>query len=321
MKTYPVFYNGMDYYITENGQIFDYNSGDDITDNFSDSERDMVILKCFVGPLNQKTIHLDGDNRNFHRKNVTYLINTIETISSNELLIDNVLFKRIPELLYYYISKGGVIYSTFYSKYLHCKVSNFPYYVHISLVDQYGVRKTYGLHRLVFYTFNGTLPNSDMEINHIDGRPWNNDLSNLEETTTLENIRHAISILHRGKITWVAEEIHLICGLLASGIPIKKIYALDWIGNKITFSGFKVLISHLISKTKFWTDISTKYDFSSWVPANKIYSDDIIHQICQLLCLGISQTDISNRLNVPLKYISSIKNRTVRKKITSQYNF
>lgn len=52
-------------------------------------------------------------------------------------------------------------------------------------------QKTYQLHRLVMKAFVGEC---DLEVNHIDGNPKNNHLTNLEYCTHSENISHAYKI-------------------------------------------------------------------------------------------------------------------------------
>lgn len=60
-------------------------------------------------------------------------------------------------------------------------------YISCSLCNN-GVKK-HLLHRLVLRSF---LHDSNMEINHIDGKPINNNLHNLEYCTSKENTAHAI---------------------------------------------------------------------------------------------------------------------------------
>lgn len=50
------------------------------------------------------------------------------------------------------------------------------------------------IHRLIAQTFIGPIPNG-MCINHLDGNPRNNAVSNLEITTYSGNTRHAIEVL------------------------------------------------------------------------------------------------------------------------------
>ena len=52
-----------------------------------------------------------------------------------------------------------------------------------------GIVKSHNLHRLIASAFLGDL--EEKEVNHIDGNRLNNNISNLELVTKLENIRHA----------------------------------------------------------------------------------------------------------------------------------
>ncbi|MGL4755319.1 MAG: HNH endonuclease signature motif containing protein [Aeromonadaceae bacterium] len=65
-------------------------------------------------------------------------------------------------------------------------------YVRVAICNGYQ-RKTVGLHRLVYETFNGTIPDG-MEINHIDGDKHNKSLSNLELCNRLRNMEHAYDL-------------------------------------------------------------------------------------------------------------------------------
>ncbi|PKE64244.1 hypothetical protein CW683_01325 [Macrococcoides caseolyticum] len=61
-------------------------------------------------------------------------------------------------------------------------------YKKIALVDKSGKKKEYKVHRLVLLAFVGK---SDLEVNHKDFNPINNELSNLEYCTSKENINHS----------------------------------------------------------------------------------------------------------------------------------
>lgn len=87
------------------------------------------------------------------------------------------------------------------------------------------------VHRLCMYTFNYIPGCENLQVNHIDGNKFNNDISNLEWVTPKENIRHAINNDLRkswefqnnpkAKIT-VAEAI-TICNMILSGYSNEKI--------------------------------------------------------------------------------------------------
>lgn len=321
MKAFPLYYKGTDYWISTNGRIFDWNSGYEITNRFSDYERSRMIAACWIGELNYPLTFKDGNSKNISRKNINYKIPKIIILDDGNLLIGNEIFYRINGYKYYYVSENAVFYSSFYNKFLHKKISKFPHYVKISLVNNSGIRDTCAVHRIVFYAVSNKPLNPEMEINHIDGRKWFNCMKNLEETSSVENVRHSMFTIKTRDTLWNPNEIHSICKMIESGFSSREIYNNKWICEKISYDSFKVLIHHLINHTKYWVDISSKYNLDNWNSISKIYSDDLVHQICRLLENGISQKEIETQLNVPLKYISSIKNRTARVNISKHYQF
>lgn len=209
----------------------------------------------------------------------------------------------------------------FYDKFMHRKITK-TMYVHVSMVDDSGRRRMMPIHRYMWYTWNNKVPNPEMEINHIDGKEWHCYLSNLEEITPLENSRHGTLILKTKSNLWSLENIHFMCQQLSAGDKIRSIYDNNkWIQDKISLSGFKILCHHLIYHTKFWVDISSQYDMTSFKNSNIIVSDNEVHQICKMLSQGMKAKDISNFMNIDLKYVSAIKCRTSRRYISDQYNF
>ncbi len=53
-----------------------------------------------------------------------------------------------------------------------------------------GKQRGFLVHRLMWITFVGPIPDG-YEINHKNGKPWDNDLNNLEVVTRLGNMQHA----------------------------------------------------------------------------------------------------------------------------------
>ena len=318
---FPVYYNEKDYYITNSGKIFDFNSKEEISNNFSLTERAKLVAVAWIGNIDLPINYKDGNSNNISRSNIEYKLPDIQSNSDSTIMIGNEIFYEVIGYKYYYVSKTGLIYSTIYNKLLHKKISRYPHYVRISLVDNDGKRRMRQFHRIVWYSISKNPEDPDMDINHKDGRPWNNVYSNLEETSSLENVRYSMFILKSRNTTWTEHEIHLICKYLSNGLSIKDVYENFWIRAKINYDGFKILAHHLLYHTKFWVDISSQYDFSKWKKANSLYSDDQVKLICEYLEKGYRPFEIEKMTNIPLKYISSVKNRVSRKDISKDYNF
>jgi len=87
---------------------------------------------------------------------------------------------------YYQIDDYGKVFSVRSGKTL--STSNGRYKTVTLSVD--GVMKTHHIHRLVYLTYLGEIPEGKV-INHIDGDRYNNHISNLECVTQKENIEHA----------------------------------------------------------------------------------------------------------------------------------
>lgn len=98
------------------------------------------------------------------------------------------MIKHIPLEHYskYIICSNGDIISKFTGKPLKQTLSNTGYLV-VCLTDDNGKRTTMSVHRLVAQAFLGK---SNLPVNHIDENKLNNDIENLEYTTTKDNNNH-----------------------------------------------------------------------------------------------------------------------------------
>ena len=68
----------------------------------------------------------------------------------------------------------------------------------ITLMTNDNIRKTFFVHRLVLSSFH-PIQNGALEVNHIDGDPYNNVLENLNWMTREENMQHAANLGKFGK--------------------------------------------------------------------------------------------------------------------------
>jgi len=94
------------------------------------------------------------------------------------------MFKKYKTFGNYLVFSNGEVYSLISNKYIK-KFKNDRGYNQISLKG-----KVYKQHRLVAQLFIDN-PEKKKEVNHKDGNKMNNDISNLEWCTRLENMQHA----------------------------------------------------------------------------------------------------------------------------------
>ncbi len=98
----------------------------------------------------------------------------------------------------YEIDKQGNVYAMFpfrdwpIGRAAKSYVNNYGY---VFVVLAIGGGKTFFLHRLLMLTFCPIDNPHEMDVNHIDGKKDNNDLSNLEWLTHKANIQHAHKVL------------------------------------------------------------------------------------------------------------------------------
>ena len=90
-----------------------------------------------------------------------------------------------------YITNDGLVYRKNKDGILVlCKQTNYNGYLRICVVKP--SHKLLRVHRLVWETFNGEIPNG-YEIDHFDGNKQNNALSNLQCVTHTENMNNKIT--------------------------------------------------------------------------------------------------------------------------------
>lgn len=110
------------------------------------------------------------------------------------MIINDIEFKPCPINDIYYISKEGQIFSSFKKDFLTWSIDKDGY----PRADMYvnGKQKHFKVHRLVWITWNGAIPNGK-QVNHIDDNKLNPSLNNLYIGNQKENISDCFKNKHR----------------------------------------------------------------------------------------------------------------------------
>ena len=154
----------------------------------------------------------------------------------------------------------------------------------------------------------------ELEVNHKDGKKWNNTSSNLEWVTSTENHVHAYKTglnIHKGEKShfnkYTKNQIIQVCELLVQDkLKPSEI-------SKIT--GVSVGQIHDIKNYGAWTDITKNYDFSKCRDKQKVYSDEAISEMKKLLNEGkLSCREIADKTNIRIKTIYWYRNKLKKEK-------
>ena len=147
----------------------------------------------------------DGSSLKYQGKKspVAFVLNDSNTtvrlsVKKLNLLASTVIegFVKIPGISNNFtIHKDGRVFSRYLGNFIKTRISRRQKgagkkQVEIDIVRSDGSKYGTWLHRLLALAFIPN-PKNKPEVNHIDGNPMNNDLSNLEWVTKAENVAHA----------------------------------------------------------------------------------------------------------------------------------
>lgn len=190
-------------------------------------------------------------------------------------------------------------------------------YKYVDLMTIHGT-KSMRIHRLEMLVFEYNPDYQSLQVNHIDGNPSNNKLSNLEWTTPKENTDHAMLYgLHQmngkdnpnNKLN--EKQVREICELIQTG----KYYDTE-IAEMYNVSYANISDIH---KGKLWTNISKDYDLSNRKPLK--LSEDDVRGICEMLETGkYFTTEIAKKYNTTHQNIIQIRKGKIWTHISKDYN-
>ena len=214
------------------------------------------------------------------------------------------------------VAKDGLVIKSTRSGKILKQGMNTHGYLHVTIKDSHGNYKLKRVHRLVAETYHG-IKEGSWDVHHIDHCKTNNNADNVMWATRSENVLAAID--HgvnpsRGETHPNAEYsdvfIKEVCQKLQDGwrnIDIEKDMGID-----------RHHIGH-IKKGTIWSHISCRYKFN--VERNKRISLKTIKAICELLQEGKSCKEVSKSLNVTLRTVQRIFNKTTHSSVSKDYSF
>jgi len=178
---------------------------------------------------------------------------------------------------YYLVSNYGRVFNKYSNSFLSIQIGTDGYY-QVGLSGDFG-SKLMRVNRLVMMTF-APIPNSDnYVVNHLDGNPKNNYITNLEWTSRSGNIQHAYDtgLMKKGEDGPTAiisnDTARKICELLETNMTF------DEIVTKVRGNATTAIVQNILHGGS-WTDISKDYNFRK-MRKQKGFSREEIETICK----------------------------------------
>ena len=198
-----------------------------LKNNFGDIVRitlERLMLKTFVGELELPTYQRDkNDWMNYTIPNLRYDIPEYfkkECEDKDEVKLAGIRFRRIKLLPKYFISETGIVYGT-RNKNFNSISFDKDGYRFASFFGDNGKKKPYRIHRLVYETFVGEIPEGYV-IDHFVSDKNMNNVGNLSAVTVAENNIKAY-IFDDKVITYSKDDVYKILDLYFQGKSIKEI--------------------------------------------------------------------------------------------------
>lgn len=278
---------------------------------------DKLLLNTFVGDFEADIIYEDDDYSNCNFSNIRYNITVVK--DGNDILINGKVFKSIPNFNDYYISDNGVVYSTYRQKFMSVTYNHGNYTV-ATIINNDGYRAPQRIHRLVYMTFMGIIPD-DQNIDHLDNRKYNNSIKNLELVYPHENVRRALDD-GISNMRWSVDDINNICKMLESNIPSETIADKF---DMTTYGDYRdlTMLIHNLTSGKQHVQITKHYNLSNYNSAlNKkdrvLDESDVIYIWDSIYNGNVMIKDLSNKFNVSTSTISKIRDRKTWKQVTNK---
>lgn len=185
----------------------------------------------------------------------------------DEIIINKRVFKQISVNHNYYIDCDGNVYSKFAKRIIKhmYKRGNDKLYAYVDISIE-GKQKHVPIHRLIYSTWIGNIPN-DMQVNHKDDNSLNNNYLNLYVGTQKDNIKDCFHNNHRvGNVFYLtvfdkkadklltfcpASDFIEYCGHSCNNGSIKRFFNKNWFKKQYEIIEYKHIdnLSHFRSVT------------------------------------------------------------------------
>lgn len=246
---------------------------------------------------------------------ITYHIDRIirDPENPNIFWIDDVEFRLIPDSrLRYIISRSGAVYDLVRQRFLHRHWHLGYAHTTVALADR---QTSGGVHVLVYLAYHGAIPKG-MQVDHIDNTRWNNDPSNLQLLTHLDNTRKSRWEGAR-ETPYTYEMMDTVCRMISENRPNSEIA--DYLNMPYDTRPNKQKIFKLVNKLRkrpgYYDDLKAKYDMSKYDSSvNYNYTrltDEKVAEIREALARGVKGKTLAKQYNVAPSIISQIKNRRI----------
>ena len=263
-----------------------------------------LLATVKYGDLPFNIIFKDKNHKNTNIDNIHYELPEVSYLENNNKIIflDKMEFRQIPEPHsdgLYYITDDGAVYSTKNNIIMRRSPDGWGYLRVNLYFDNFDhFRK---IHKLVYAAWIN--PNQDgLVIDHIDGKKYNNHLSNLRLVTNSINIRAAHDMGLSNSV-WTKEDAHNACRAMQNGGSILQVAdVLDFDVNndeeKLQIKNFMLSLRN----GRVFKDVTKYYNLygnsdilrGNIKKSKQLFDEKDIKKICKLILKGKKDSEIHN---------------------------
>ena len=270
---------------------------------------DILFLNTFYGPLTSlDDVNYKIDYTDLKSSEIEYKIFDFERIDDDTLRINTEIFKKVYINAKYssdiYISNKGVCYNYQKNKFQAYSFDNKMYTMVYISSNEYDdnsntLSDSFRVYRLVYNVWtnqNPWLP-TEMQVDHIDGYKYHNNIENLRAIDNKTNFRASFGDQNLRYSAYSVKEINTLCKYIQDAIYSPREIAV--LMNKPYKS-----IAHTIKDIrngKEWTDVASNYDFSKYEQTDHSRGEritpELVTNICELAMEHIPSKEIAKKLN------------------------